>query len=299
MVGTAGHEKAKDYLAMRLEELDLEPYGKGSFELPYKSDGERLTNLIARLPGANPKFAPLLLGAHYNTCGPFPGADDNAAAIAIVLAVTEALKEQTLERDVIIALFDAEEPPHFHKPTMGSTVFYHQQRQEPIHCAIILDLIGHDVPVPGLEDLLFITGMESDPNLPKVLEETEPQGVRIIPALNRYVGDMSDHHAFRLDERPYLFLTCGRWQHYHMPTDTPDVLNYEKISAIAAYLTELIPQLARTPLDGPFEGYDSTPHELHFVQKHLGELASQFGLELKDRQGIDRLAATFLGLFRL
>ena len=44
---------------------------------------------------------------------------------------------------------------------MGSIRFYEDQRREEIHCAILLDLVGHDVPVPGLEDLLFITGMES------------------------------------------------------------------------------------------------------------------------------------------
>ena len=35
------------------------------------------------------------------------------------------------------------------------------------------------------------------------------------PLLNRYVGDLSDHHVFRVNKRPYLFLTCARWEHYH------------------------------------------------------------------------------------
>src|SRR5690606_37898557 len=98
------------------------------------------------------------------------------------------------------------------------------------HCAVVLDLVGHDVPVPGIEDLVFVTGMESDPDL--VLDLTGAvDGVRVQPVLNRYVGDLSDHHVFRTHQRPFLFLSCARWQHYHMPTDTPDRLNYDKMAA--------------------------------------------------------------------
>jgi hypothetical protein len=32
-----------------------------------------------------------------------------------------------------------------------------------VHCAIVMDLVGHDVPVLGMEDLVFLTGTESDP----------------------------------------------------------------------------------------------------------------------------------------
>jgi hypothetical protein len=31
---------------------------------------------------------------------------------------------------------------------------------------------------------------------------------------------MSDHGIFRENGVPYLFLSCGRWPHYHRDTDT-------------------------------------------------------------------------------
>ena len=80
---------------------------------------------------------------------------------------------------MILAFFDAEEPPHFLQPTMGSIRFYEDQLQDEIHCAVIMDLVGHDVPVQGLEDLLFITGMESDPRTfedRSVADNTSPVG---------------------------------------------------------------------------------------------------------------------------
>ena len=71
---------------------------------------------------------------------------------------------------MIFAFFDAEEPPHFLSPAMGSIRFFEDQRLGDIHCAVIMDLVGHDVPVPGLEDVLFITGMETDSVLGDVIQ---------------------------------------------------------------------------------------------------------------------------------
>ena len=159
-VGTPGHHHAATYLEQRLHALKLQHYTGSSFRLPYTTHGTNFTNLVARLDGRSPGASPLLLGAHYDTCGPTPGADDNAAAIAIVLAVAARFQPRQLARDLIVALFDAEEPPHFQQNSMGSTTFYRSQRTGPIDCAFILDLVGHDIPVAGLEPLLFITGME-------------------------------------------------------------------------------------------------------------------------------------------
>ena len=58
-------------------------------------------------------LAPVLLGAHYDTCDSLPGADDNAAAVPVLLEVAAQMVDETLERSVILAFFDAEEPPHF------------------------------------------------------------------------------------------------------------------------------------------------------------------------------------------
>lgn len=298
MVGTPGHERAKSYLLGRMREVGLMPYAEGSYALPYRQGGVDFTNLLGRIPGRDASLPPLLLGAHYDTCGPYPGADDNAAAVAILLALVPPLRACGLERTIIIAFFDAEEPPYFLSAAMGSTVYYTAQRREAIHGAIVLDLVGHDVPLPGLEDLLFVTGMESDPGWPAlVLQAAMAPGLRLLASLNRYVGDLSDHHVFRLHERPYLFLTCGRWEHYHQPSDTPEKLNYEKMAALASLLFDLARQAAATPLVGPFEGYDATPYECETIRRALGPAAPRFGFGSPcDRQAIDRLAQRVLAM---
>lgn len=73
------------------------------FEAAYRHGEQDFCNLLA----------PVLLGAHYDTCDSLPGADDNAAAVPVLLEVAAQMADETLERSVILAFFDAEEPPHF------------------------------------------------------------------------------------------------------------------------------------------------------------------------------------------
>jgi hypothetical protein len=291
-VASAGHAAARGHIVQRLESLGVEAYSGSRFQLPYRYDGQDFTNVIVQLPGLDPALAPVLLGAHYDTFGYLPGADDNAAGVATLLAVCDALSQRRRSRTVVLAFFDAEEPPHFYQPSMGSTRFYEDQRTGPIHCAVILDLVGHDVPIPGLEDLMFVTGMESDQGLEAVLMNCQPgPGVRIVPTLNSYVGDLSDHHVFRANQRPYMLLTCGRWQHYHQATDTPERLNYRKIEAVAHYVANLTEALCVSELSGPFEGYDTTTTELLFLNRTVRPVLGQYGIavDLDSRADIDRL----------
>ena len=304
-VGTSGHEQAKSYLEGRLAELALEPYADGRFALGYRSGGIDFTNLVAVAPGRDRSLAPLLVGAHYDTVPSSPGADDNAAAVGIALAVAERLKAEPAQRDVVVALFDAEEPPYFQTSSMGSTRFFHDQRLGPVQAALVLDLVGHDVPLPGLEDLLFITGMESSEAFePLVAEAGVPSGLRIVPTLNSYVGNLSDHHVFERNGVPFLFFSCGRWAHYHAPTDTPEKLNYGKMALIAELLEGLVRKVGAvgaaspgSPL--PTGPYDSTATELRFMNRALGPLAQQLGIRLEGRGDIDQLAQRLLTLFQL
>lgn len=241
-VGDPGYAAAQRYLVQRMLQLELRPYAGSSFELVYGDDANgTMTNLVGVLPGIDTSLSPVLLGAHYDTCGALPGADDNAAAVAAVLGTVESLRMLRLRRSVVIALFDGEEPPHFLAPTMGSIRFQESQRTGPIATAIVLDLVGHRVPVPGLEDILFVLGAESCSELRDVVARTDaPPGLRLLPALHRYAPDLSDHTAFRRAGRPFLFLTCGRGPDYHEASDTPEKVDYPKLAAVREYLVRVL-----------------------------------------------------------
>lgn len=298
--GTSGHQAARGMISERMAALGMSPYADAGYELAYRAGALEGRNLLGVAPGRSRELPPVLVAAHYDTCGSLPGADDNAAAVAMLLETARRLREAPAERDVVFAFFDAEEPPHYLADAMGSTRFYHDQRRGPVHCAVVLDLCGHDVPIPGLEDLIFVTGVESDRGLQRVARRTWPaSGLRAVLTLNRYIGDLSDHHVFRVNRRPYLFLSCGRWPHYHAPTDTPDRLNYAKMVQITAYAEALVRETAVTALDGPFEGDDTVEIEIASLQRAVGPFLDMLGLHPRTRADLDAMVTLLVQQFGL
>ena len=293
VTGTAGHARAEEILCRRLAEIGCRPYRGNDFRLPYRHGNQDFVNLVGIIPGTGgSSLAPVLVGAHYDSVIPAPCADDNAAAVALALEAGRAAALAPLERDLVVAIFDAEEPPHFQGATMGSINFYEQQTDgRGFHAAVVMDLVGHDVPLspdrigampgvpsstpglPDLRDLLFVMGAESHPVLPTIIASTpDAEGIRVLPTLNEYVGDMSDHGIFRKNGVPYFFLSCGHWEHYHRTTDTPDRLNYKKMAAISDYLNRLLANLAATDLPRGLGMCDPLALEIERMQAILGPL---------------------------
>ena len=316
VVGSDGHAAAEAWVARRLAEVGLEPYRGDSFAMPYHVAGEDFTNFAGVVPGADRSLPPVLIGAHYDSVIPHPCADDNGAAVAITLAVGKALANAGgLQRDLVVAIFDAEEPPHFLGDSMGSIRFYKDQLDERgVHFALISDLVGHDVTLPGhlaggavaklgasLAPLTFVTGAESHPDLPGLLGDLEvPEGMKLIAALNRYVGDMSDHAVFRWNGVPYLFLSCGHWEHYHQPSDTPDRLNYRKMAAIAVYAESVCRAAAGAEFAESSEAGDPVAFEAATWRRSLGILqkpvAALLGVpDFDSREHIDRAVSALRG----
>lgn len=194
VVGTAGHDCARRYLAAKLADYGFVPYAGDSFELPYPGRSTAFCNLVGVVRGTAHRKKPVLIGAHYDSVIEAPCADDNAAAVAIALEMGRMLKRNPPERDTIIALFDAEEPPYFNGECMGSVRFYEDQMDKRgVHAALVMDLVGHDVqvpvgrliagkrwpiredagvPIPHLRNLLFVTGAESHPRMADVCRQT-------------------------------------------------------------------------------------------------------------------------------
>jgi Peptidase family M28 len=317
VVGSRGHEVARQHLEERLRQLGLQPYRGDTSALPYRAAGADFCNLIGVAPGTDAALPPVLIGAHYDSVIAAPCADDNAAAVALALAAGEHFLRKPGPRNVVIALFDAEEPGYFQTPAMGSIRFYEDQaRPEGFHAAVIMDLVGHDVPLPTpdlgriapqFSQILFLTGAESHPALPDVVRQARVSGLPLTATLNRRVGDMSDHRVFRLNGVPYLFLTCGRWAHYHQPTDTPDRLSYDKMDRIGECLINLARDLAATdlPREGRIHEEDTTAFELELLHDAVGDagmraLALAVGLmQLKTAGDLDALASRLQGYFEL
>ena len=318
-VGEEGHQVAEQWVEKRLKEIGCIPYRENSFSLPYEVDETRFKNFAGVIAGRDRSLPPVLIGAHYDSVIDAPCADDNGASVAISLAVGLAIAEQGgLERDLIVAIFDAEEPPFFQSEAMGSIRFYEDQIDERgIHFAVISDLVGHDVSFPShltrripaanlitapFAPLTFMTGAESHSDLPALLNELKsPKGIKLIATLNDYVGDMSDHGIFRKNNVPYVFLSCGRWEHYHQPTDTPDRLNYNKMAAITEYSIDVCRAASAVAFAEGLSSGDSVEFEKQTWKKAFGlmrkPLAKILGVsDFDSRANIDRAVAKLVSL---
>jgi hypothetical protein len=93
---------------------------------------------------------------------------------------------------------------------------------------------------------------------------------------------------------PYLFLSCGRWIHYHRETDTPDRLAWGKMGLIRDYVVSLAGAMADGALAVP--PVDTTAVEIRYLEAALGPVLGAVMMRLGNQHPEDprRLAAAGL-----
>ena len=276
--GTPGNARARAYIVSRLKRAGLAPLFQGAFEQPTFLEGSGgqpyAVNVGAYLPAAEPTTAWIALVAHYDHLGVrsgsvHPGADDNAGAVAMLLALGDALGRAwpPLRRHVVLLFSDAEEPPNVRTDRMGSAWFW---RHPPfplttLHCALVFDLLaGPATPGArdaGLADVIFVLGAEASPGLARLARGVPPEtsveplllGLPLIEAYpfipwRRFA--QGDYHGLREQgRRPFLLVTGGRASTYHTAEDTPDTLDYAKLARVTRWVTRLLVHAAEDPRD--------------------------------------------------
>lgn len=241
--GTPEGEAARAVVIAALRAAGLDPY-----EQPVPGCGG--ANVLATLPGDVDRW--VLIAAHYDHLGRrgdqvYWGADDNAAAVAILVEVAASLaRSRAAGRGVVIAAFDSEEPPYYLTEAMGS-IHYAANPAVPLErtdMMVCMDLVGHALGAPGtppaVRQTVFALGAEKSAGTGDLIADIDVDGVIVRPADVDLVPPLSDYHAFRQREVPFLFLTNGRSPVYHTPQDTPDKLDFEKMAATARWLEAFV-----------------------------------------------------------
>ena len=249
--GARGAVEAASYLASELESLGLEPAGDEGYA--QEIEVVNGSNVLGSIPGRSDRW--VVLGAHFDACGwENPGANDNAAGVAVALEVARRLNSNEHEHSILIAFFDAEEPPNFLTPEMGSQWFVNHPTipLDRIDTMVCLDVIGHALGPPvlpdSIRDSVFVLGAEKGSGTPALFDSL-PDVAGIVPRRvdNYIVPAMSDYYAFMNQSIPFLFYSCGRNEDYHEPTDTPDKLDYPKMASLTDHLELLVTALATRP----------------------------------------------------
>jgi Peptidase family M28 len=250
----AGGRKAADYVVARLRELHLQPLFGDSFAQSIPGQGGAGVigrNVGALLPGSDPSLRDqyVILSAHYDhlgTRGPvvYPGADDNASGVAMLLEVARSVVEgkERPRRSLMFVSFDLEEAGLF-----GSRYFVEHPPVplDRVSLFMTADMIGRSLG--GVCDpFVFVMGAEHVPALRPWLDDAaRGRDVKVgLLGSDLLLLDRSDYGPFRSRKVPYLFFSTGENPVYHTPEDTPDTVNYPKLTAISRVIDEIVHKAA-------------------------------------------------------
>lgn len=250
----------------------LRQAGDVTLHLPLETRSVRAANVLARLPGTDPKAPALLIGAHLDHLGviegeTYPGADDNASGVAAVLLAAEALSRSAQQPagDVIFAFWTAEE-----RGALGSAYFVTQPTVPlgRLRGYVNLDMIGRNTTAPDIDDLMVLgheipagvdalrevltNGLDAYPDNSLKLEVDAMLGQHGLAEMSGVleVGDQridlcptfylsTDTVSFLQAGVPTLSLSSGMHADYHSPGDSAEKLSYGKIGKVVGMLVEL------------------------------------------------------------
>jgi hypothetical protein len=267
----------RDYLSQRLEQYGCVPWADTeSFEQDFGFG----KNIIGIFPGSDPELSKeiVLISAHYDHLKAgwfsyYPGACDNAAAVAVLLEIAEKLShaEKKPKRTICFAFFDAEE-----KFCLGSFAFTCRNDYDDSNVigVINMDLLGRDM-LDVVDQCLLVTGTEHYVHIQNAIAtDCEQSNLKFVPMETALVGPVGDHVAFTSNLRPVLFFTCGINKDYHQLTDTPDKLNYNKLKGESTVIENTLLSLAnaestllvRSPAYVTRQRADSLPYILHKIR---------------------------------
>jgi Zn-dependent M28 family amino/carboxypeptidase len=245
-----------------LVERELANAGYSVARETYQASGQQVANIVAELPGGKKQNEVVIVGAHYDTVETTPGADDNASAVAMMLEVARQMRHRRLARTVRFVGFACEEPPHFYTGEMGSQVHARlcRSRGECVRGMLCLEMVGfysaepksqripESIPrffhgaLPQRGDFLAAVSNLRSWRLLRQFRRGFKQAVRFplfSIALPETIAEirLSDNSSFWDQGYPALMLTDTsflRNPHYHLPSDTPETLDYARMAQATA-----------------------------------------------------------------
>ena len=199
----------------------------------------------------------IVVGAHYDVCGDIQGADDNASAVAGLLAIAHKLGSTARTVPIECVAYVLEEPPFFGSYCMGSFHHARKLKQDGVRLRgmLCLEMIGYftdekhsqEYPLPGMNllypsvgNFIAVVGRKEEAKLVKAVAQSMKRAAdlpvehlaapTIVPGIA-----LSDHwsywehgyHAVMITDTAFL-----RNHHYHKKTDTPDTLDYVRMSQV-------------------------------------------------------------------
>jgi hypothetical protein len=218
--------------------------------------GGRLVKNIETGAGA------VVVGAHYDTVPGSPGADDNASGVAALIELAR------MGLPARFVAFANEEMPYFQTNEMGSQAWAQaaRRRHDDVRAMLSLEMLGCYSDAPGSQRYPALVGWLY-PDRADFIAFVGDLGARSLvrsatrafrahakfpaeglAAPSRIEGvTRSDHWPFRLAGFQAIMVTdtaYNRYAHYHLPSDTPEKLDYLRMARVTLGLAAVIKELS-------------------------------------------------------
>jgi hypothetical protein len=239
--GTPAARISAEWIAAQFAAIGLESYKDDSYIVPFAYDNQRGNNVIGVLRGSDPALRDewIVLGAHFDHVGVsqgriHPGADANASGTAVLVEVARnlAARQGELRRSVIFAAFDAEE-----QGLVGSTHLAKNLPEGKVKLMASIDMVGWLRESKALK----ISGVAMLKGGKDLFAEANG-AVGLALDLRRFDTSImlgSDHDPFAQRGIPAILVTTGTKSPYHKPEDTADKIDYEGLTAVTGYMTDV------------------------------------------------------------
>ncbi len=262
-----GHADNLDQTAAYLSE-QLRNVGGRISEQTFVVDGITRRNVIARF--GPEEGSRIVVGAHYDACGPFPAADDNASGVAGLLELARLLGQHPPIAPVEIVAFTLEEPPFFRTGNMGSArhAALLKANHIQVRAMLSLEMIGYfsdqensqtypvrvmDAVYPSKGNYISVVGDMNSIRLVRRVKTSMRQATtlpvvscnapRSVPGI-----DFSDHYQYWDAGFPAVMITDtadNRNFAYHTAGDTADRLDYGRMAQVVQGVYEAVTELSR------------------------------------------------------
>ena len=222
-----------------------------------RSDSEYQTNVIAELPGTISKNRVFEIGAHYDTKPNTPGADDNASGLAGLLEIARVMAGVKSRRTVRFCFFGLEETNRGGSRSHVAQMI--SRRNERLAGVLVFEMIGCRtyesnsqrtplrIPLvlwpPRTGDFIAVI---SDFRSTSIATRFQKAAKQYVPTLRVYLvkrigrllrdGIRSDHSMYWQAGRKGVMITDTanfRNPNYHLPSDTPDTLDFQFVAQVA------------------------------------------------------------------
>ncbi|MCX5887331.1 MAG: M28 family peptidase [Proteobacteria bacterium] len=254
--------QAADFIETRLKES-----GYTVMRETFACEGKPCRNLIVEVRGTHLPGEIILIGAHYDSAGDSPGANDNATGVAALLALAHTFSKEKPACTLRFVAFTNEEPPFYKSESMGSRVHAKgcRKRKEKVVAMVSLETIGYYSDVKGSQlyppplspfypstgnFIAFVGNLSSRKLLRQVITSFRrnalfPSEGAALPSWIPGV-DWSDHWSFWKEDYPAVMITDTapfRYPEYHSPYDRPDNIDYERLARVVVGIEKVIREL--------------------------------------------------------